>query len=65
MLSRVASRIEHERVSRGWDYRALGKALGVSHSTAYDWANDNHQPTLKSLRRIARRLGIALEELIA
>jgi transcriptional regulator with XRE-family HTH domain len=62
---RVASLIERERLARDLDYRQLGKVLGVSHSTAYDWANGKHQPNLKSLKKIAKRLGIAIAELVS
>jgi transcriptional regulator with XRE-family HTH domain len=65
VASKVASRIERARVERKWDYRALSDALGVSLSTAYNWANGNHEPNLKSLRRISKKLGISIAELVA
>jgi transcriptional regulator with XRE-family HTH domain len=64
VASKVAARIERERVGRDWDYRQLAKALGVSLSQAHGWANGTHEPNLSSLRRISRRLHIDLAELV-
>jgi transcriptional regulator with XRE-family HTH domain len=65
VASNVSRRIERYRLAKDWGYRELGKALGVSQSTAYDWANDGHTPNLKSLKKIAKRLGIDLMELVS
>jgi transcriptional regulator with XRE-family HTH domain len=65
VASNVSRRIERIRLDNDWDYRELGKVLGVAHSTAHDWANGTHDPNLKSLKRIARRLRIDLAELIS
>ena len=65
MASRVAGCIERVRVENGWGYRELAKKLNVSLSQAYEWATGDHEPNLKNLRRISRRLGVSLTELMA
>jgi transcriptional regulator with XRE-family HTH domain len=65
MASKLAGRIEQARIDNGWDYRTLGRVLGVTHSTAWEWAHGKHEPNLASLRRIAKRLKISIADLLA
>jgi transcriptional regulator with XRE-family HTH domain len=65
VASKVSACIERERKKREWDYRALAKHLGVSVSQAHDWATGKHDPNLTSIRRIAKRLGLEVSELVS
>lgn len=49
---------------RDWSYEQLGDFLGTTKSQAHDWANGTHEPNLASLRKIAKKLGCELIDLI-
>jgi transcriptional regulator with XRE-family HTH domain len=65
VASKVSACIERERKKRDWDYRDLAKHLGVSLSQAHDWATGKYNPRLSNIRRIAKRLGLEVSELIS
>lgn len=42
----------------------LARRIGVTRSQIHDWVHGEHEPTLSSLRRIAKALDMDLSELL-
>lgn len=64
MASALTKRLHAEMKERDWSYEQLGDFLGTTKSQAHDWANGTHEPNLASLRKIAKKLGCELIDLI-
>lgn len=56
--SGVSKGLAAERKKRGLTYAKFAALLGVSVTSAFDWENGTHEPPIKKLRKIARRLGV-------
>ena len=65
VATKVSTWLERYRAEHGLGYRELADKLGVSLSQAHDWATGKYDPTLKNIRRIARRLKVSTAELVA
>ena len=62
--SKVAKRLDRYMSDHELDYRDLAAKLDVPLSQAHSWATGTHDPNLKSLKHISRRLRIDLAELV-
>ncbi len=59
----MKNRIKERRKAIGYRQQDLAEALGVSRQTLVAIANDKYNPTLELAMRLARYLGIPVEEL--
>ena len=50
----LGQRIREMRSSRGWSQVVLAKRLGVTKQTVSNWENDNIQPSIEMLIRLAK-----------
>lgn len=57
-------RIKTLRTARGLSQVELGKKLGVSKQSVSNWENDNIQPSVDMLIRIARFFGTSTDYLL-
>lgn len=62
--SRTATHIIQARDRAGITDAELARRLEVSRSTVHDWVHGEHEPTLSSLRKIAKALDVELAELL-
>lgn len=53
------------RTTNGLTQSELGEKLGVSAETIYRWENGKRAPSLAGLKRISKKTGITVEELVA
>ena len=58
----VLSKIQLERQKRGWTEYTLAKNSELSQSTISSWFRKDMEPSLASLERICRGLGITLSQ---
>ena len=58
----VLSKIQLERQKRGWTEYNLAKNSELSQSTISSWFRKDMEPSLASLERICRGLGITLSQ---
>lgn len=61
MLSR---RIHELRMAVGWSQVELAKRLRVSKQTVSNWENDNIQPSVDMLVRLAQNFGVTTDYLL-
>jgi putative transcriptional regulator len=59
----VANRLRDLRLARGLTQADLARLLGVSAYTVARWEAGEMVPTARNARRLARRLGVSVEEL--
>ncbi|MCI8934882.1 MAG: helix-turn-helix transcriptional regulator [Clostridiaceae bacterium] len=59
----MKNRIKERRKAIGYRQQDLAEALGVSRQTIVAIENDKYNPTLELAMRLARYLGIPVEEL--
>ena len=59
----MKNRIKERRKAIGYRQQDLAEALGVSRQTIVAIENDKYNPTLELAMRLARYLGIQVEEL--
>jgi transcriptional regulator with XRE-family HTH domain len=64
MAKSVAERIVKRRDALKLKDSQLARVLGVTRSTVHGWTHGDHEPTLASLRRIARALKCDVAELL-
>lgn len=64
VASRVAELIVKRRDELKLTDAALARRLKVTPSQVHDWVHGEHEPTLASLRRIAKGLGLDLSDLL-
>ncbi len=58
----VLSKIQQERIKRGWTEYTLAKNSELSQSTISSWYRKDLEPSLASLERICNGLGITLSQ---
>ena len=58
----VLNKIQEERQKRGWTEYALAKNSELSQSTISSWYRKDLEPSLASLEKICRGLGITLSQ---
>lgn len=65
ITERVAARIVELRVTRGMSQEALAQKAQINRVTLARLERAMHQPTLDTLDRLARALGVSLPDLVA
>ncbi len=61
----VLSKIQNERLKRGWTEYTLAKNSDLSQSTVSSWYRKGLEPSLASLERICNGFGITLSQFFA
>ena len=57
-------RIQELRIAFGWNQVELAKRLNVSKQTVSNWENDNIQPSIEMLMRLAKTFGVTTDYLL-
>ena len=57
-------RIQELRSACGWNQVELAKRLNVSKQTVSNWENDNIQPSIEMLMRLAKTFGVTTDYLL-
>lgn len=60
----LSKRIHELRTALGWSQVELAKRLQISKQTVSNWENDNIQPSVDMLVRIARIFGVSTDYLL-
>lgn len=60
----LGMRINELRQSFGWSQVELAKRLGVAKQTVSNWENDNIQPSIEMLVRLAKIFGVTTDYLL-
>ena len=60
----LGQRISELRASFGWSQVDLAKKLGVAKQTVSNWENENIQPSIEMLIRLAKLFGITTDYLL-
>lgn len=60
----LSKRIHELRTALGWSQVELAKRLQISKQTVSNWENDNIQPSVDMLIRIARLFGVTTDYLL-
>lgn len=60
----LGQRINELRQSFGWSQVELAKKLNVSKQTVSNWENDNIQPSIEMLMRLARQFRVSTDYLL-
>ena len=60
----LGTRIQELRVAFGWSQVELAKRLGVAKQTVSNWENDNIQPSIEMLVRLARQFNVTTDYLL-
>jgi transcriptional regulator with XRE-family HTH domain len=56
----IALQVKHARITRGWTQERLAKETGLKQSIISRLESGRHQPSLTTLEKIARKLGLNL-----
>jgi len=57
-------RIFELRTATGWSQVELAKRLGVAKQTVSNWENDNIQPSIEMLVRLAKLFGVSTDYIL-
>lgn len=60
----LGQRINELRLAFGWNQVEMSKKLGVSKQTVSNWENDNIQPSIEALMRLADLFGVSTDYLL-
>ena len=60
----LGQRIEQLRSELGWSQVKLAKKLNIAKQTVSNWENDNIQPSVEMLMRIAKLFGVSTDYLL-
>lgn len=60
----LGTRIQELRVAFGWSQVELAKRLGVAKQTVSNWENENIQPSIEMLVRLARQFNVTTDYLL-
>ena len=60
----LGQRISETRAAMGWSQVDLARRLGVAKQTVSNWENDNIQPSVEMLVRVARLFGVGTDYLL-
>ena len=58
------NRLRAVRVSRGVTIQGLARVAGVSRQTIYDAERSDHDPDVRTLRKLAAALGVTVADLL-
>ena len=59
----LAELLQNERTSRGLDFEAWAKLLGVNGTTVQRWEHGRSRPTIEQLRRLVK-VGVEARQLL-
>lgn len=57
----IAKRIVAWRESKGLDQHEFADLVGVTHAAVYQWERGMTSPSLATLEKIAKKLGVTME----
>lgn len=60
----LGQRICAMRAALGWSQVDLARRLGVAKQTVSNWENDNIQPSIEMLMRVAKLFGVSTDYLL-
>lgn len=60
----LSTRIHELRAALGWSQVELARELNVSKQTVSNWENDNIQPSIEMLVRLAQIFGVTTDYLL-
>lgn len=60
----LGERINKLRISRGWNQVQLAEKLNITKQTVSNWENENIQPSIEMLVRIARLFRVSSDYLL-
>ena len=60
----LGKRINELRLAHGWNQVQLAERLGISKQTISNWENDNIQPSVEMLMRIAKLFHVSTDYLL-
>lgn len=60
----LGHRISQLRTSAGWSQVELSKRLGVTKQTVSNWENENIQPSIEMLVRLAKLFNVSTDYLL-
>lgn len=60
----LGQRIGELRISLGWSQVELSKRLGVAKQTVSNWENENIQPSIEMLVRLAKLFNVTTDYLL-
>lgn len=60
----LGKRISEMRMQLGWSQVELAKKLGVAKQTVSNWENENIQPSIEMLIRIAKLFNVSTDYLL-
>lgn len=60
----LGQRIGEMRAAFGWSQVELAKRLGVAKQTVSNWENENIQPSIEMLVRLAKIFGVSTDYLL-
>ncbi len=60
----LSAKIQELRLARGWSQITLAKKLQVSKQAVSNWENDNIQPSIEMLVRLADVFGVTTDYLL-
>lgn len=60
----LGQRICELRIALGWSQVELAKRLGVAKQTVSNWENENIQPSIEMLVRLAKQFNVATDYLL-
>ena len=60
----LGQRIEELRTALGWSQVELAKRLGVAKQTVSNWENENIQPSIEMLVRLAKLFNVTTDYLL-
>lgn len=60
----LGQRINELRISRGWNQVQLAQKLSITKQTVSNWENENIQPSIEMLVRLAKLFGVSADYLL-
>ena len=60
----LGQRISELRTAFGWSQVDLAKRLGVAKQTVSNWENENIQPSIEMLVRLAKLFGVTTDHML-
>ena len=60
----LGTRIQAQRSATGWSQVELAKRLGVAKQTVSNWENENIQPSIEMLVRLAKLFNVTTDYLL-
>ena len=61
---KLSEKIKIVRKARGYSQEELGKKVGVTRQTVFDWEKGNYEPNLDSIRFLAQELEVSFDTLL-